>query len=851
VDVNLNIEDKELEFIKEYLKGKTHPLDLSDVANRIALFKTRDTRTHRVKLYNPNCEYKIGDLIFKEYPGKIPIGSKKFIELEGGVILKVVGVKFRFGINEIQLKYEGTSDFKKYTGYLDRQKIELLLPHKQAKPCEKPEYMSEEIDPRKQLDPLEKRDFTSLTRKLSVVLNKDSEIALISNKILLKENLKPIDNTAFEKIKEFLKENKKSETTEFFVENFVKIRPDHEDFDSYCFSLNHRMQIDYKIDFQQTHGAGWGKWNLISVIYYMRKNSLISEENPLLDKVTIANRKNIVQRRKKFEESMSQDGCTTTRYYLTQREISAGAIRLNPGFFDMGDSIEIDLVDTKQKKSYVAYYYKDVNILLGLKEVFERYRTLQATIFLFETPEETTDFAPTSGKLVFNIRTTKKGTVVDRIEYDPDKKAFNVSDEKIASPAFVNKAMFLDSTVIRALYERIDEFREVETLNELIHKIFLEFGTKERNYEIHILRLYHILDLVYPIDLKLVEEVILGNDEFVPAEKMAGVFYLDSDAVVGIEEEEVKRKESLLDETRKKREEVKKEKIEQERRIKEEIRRKREDRRRKREQEMWEKERLRKEIDDKRTLEIKRKKEADLQAQAKTPPAPRPAKPSYEKERTEERPTPQFTPKPAEKTTGKPTDKQPEIPMTKPTEPPSFQPTERPAAKPTERPTIKPLEKFTEKPITKKYEPMTGEKTEKKTEFKKREIPFKPAAEFEKAPEGMSAEEFLRKKEASRWDKKHKDEEKPISKPFKKVERTEEEEVLSEDEIKSQIELEKLKEQMRDRQSNLKENQKKEKVAYKDNGGFSGILASKLDQVVKKGEDKKDETPGDKEKNKQ
>lgn len=739
MDVNLNIEEKEVAFVKDFLKGKVNPVDMHDVAYRVALFKTRETRSHKVKIYNPNCEYKVGDLIYKEYPGKIPVGSKKYLEMDAGVVLKVVGVRTRFGINEVQLKYEGTSDFKKYTAYLERQKIELLLPHKQSKPCEKAVLLPEDSDPRQQQAPLEKREFNALSRKLAGMLNKDHDIALISNKVLLKENLKSLDNEVFDKIKEFLQESKKSETTEFFVENFARIRPDDESFDAYCFSLNYRMQIDYKIDFQQTQDQGWGKWNLISVIYYMKKDSPISVENPLAFNAHIANKKNLSHRRKRFNEELFPDGSFSTRYYLTQREVTAGAVKLKPGFFDLGESIEVELVDAKQKKTYLVYCYKDTNLMLGFKDIFERYKALQGTILTFEIAEG--DEGDSAGKLLFNIRTTKKGTIADRVIYDEEKKAFNALEEKVASPVFVNKSIFLEPAIIRTLYERIAEFRAASSLNKLIHKIFLEFGIKERNYEIHILRLYHILDMIFPIDMKLVEEVILGNDEFVPAEKLAGVFYLDSSAVHVLEEEESKRKETRKDETKKKRDELRRKKIEQERRIKDEIRKKREERRKKREQEMWEKERLKKESEEKRAQESGLRKKRD----AAPPPAPAPT------------------------------------------------------------PTIA-----------------------KATHKKKDTSPPTPSGE-ELSEEARKKEALLKKA------KKKKDEEveKVTVKTPKRTDRKPDDS-LSEDEIKSQIELEKLKDQMGQRK---RKRVKKKEVAYKDESGTSGGVFAKLDELVKK-EDK-------------
>lgn len=760
MDINLNIEREDIDFLKSQLQGKVLPLELEDVAYQVALFKTREKRTDKVIIYNPNCEYKVGDLIYKEYPGKIPVGAKKYIEMEKGVVLRVAEARERFGLHEIKLCYEGTSEFKKYTDFLDRQKIELLLPHKQEQPCEDLEYLDQEIDPRQKQAPLVEKDFNVLKKKLISALNKEAEIALISNKVLLIENLKSIEPAVFDKIREFLKENKKSETTEFFVKSFVNKEPDEEDFVAYCFALNYIMKTDYKIDFQQTNDVGWGKWNLISVIYYMKKNSIMSKENPLLSKVTIGDKKNIAQKRRKFEEALFPEG--VTKYYLTQREITAGAVKIKPGFFELGESIEVEIIDSKTKKTYLIYFYSDVNLMLGLKEIYEKYKVLQGAILTFERFDDQ--------KLYFSIRTTKKGTISDTVVYDPAKKAFKSLEEKIATPVFVLKAMFLESTVFNNLYEKIEEFRKIETLNKLIHKVFLEFGVKEKNYEIHILRLYHILDLIFPIDLKLVEEIVISNYEFVPAEKIPGVFYLDSAAVAEIEEEEYRRREMVVDESKKKREEVRKKKRDEELRIKEEIRRKREERRRKREEEMFLKEKLekeRREREERRLLELERKRESFKRLTA--------AKAGEQVRSRDGEVRKKFYRGPQK----------------------DFRKAER------ELP-------FTQKPG------MPGPA---------KEIPLADAAGKVVHPKKV---------------KKKKEEEK-ITKTPKKVVKELIEVPLSEDEIKSEIQLEKLKEKIVTGKETVKEAKKvkeEKKIAYRDDGGFAGVFASKLDEIVKKEDDK-------------
>jgi len=737
IETSLDIGAADMEFVRQFLKGKTQPLDFADIVYQVALFKTRDDRKSQVKVYDPGCEYKAGDLIFKDYPGQLPVGNKKYITVDQGVILKVEEARHRNGREEILLSYDGTSDFRKYTEYLVKQKIDLLLPHKDEKPCREAEYITIDIDPRQTQSPLIERDFNFLRKKLTTALNKETAIAFINGKVLLKENLKPIAPEVFTSIREFLKGRPLSESTEFFVENFCKVEPASAEFAATCFALNYIMTSEYKIDLMQTSNVGWGKWHLISVLYHIKKNVLVSEANPFLNKVSYADRKNLPQKRKKFEEQIFSEG--ETRYFLTQREVSSGAVRLKPGLYDFGEAVEIEAVDALSHKRYTLYYYQDENLLLGFDKVFESYKALQGTTMVIEqTP---------AGEFQFTVKTTKKGAITDKIIYDADKKVFMVSGDKMASTVAPNKSIFLEAEVFHALAERLDEFRKVETYNKLFHKIFLEFGGREKNYEIHILRLYHILDLIAPVDLKLVEEVILSNPEFIPAEKMAGVFYLDSDAVVEIEEEEKLRRQGLIDDQKRKREESRRLQHDEELKAQDDIRLLREERRKKREEEMWQKEKLREEKESQRRAEIA------FAAQESAPAV------------------------------------------------------ESRAAR---KPYAKGKEEFA-----------------------------KPEAAFAEAPAKPDAVKKQKKKIVA---------EKPI-KTVKKGQKKILEEKIELDEIKKQIMREDLIETAADKEEIVRNEPVKEaKVAYKDEGAFSGIFASQLDQIVKKESEAPAKSNGKKEK---
>ncbi len=602
MEINLNIENKDLKFLKDFLKGVKSPVEIDELTNQLALFKTKSNREDKVKIYNPRCEFKVNDLIYKDYHGRIPVGAKKYIELERGVVLKVVEVRSRFK-DEVKLIYEGTSDYKKYIDYLTRQKIELLLPHKMDKPCEKPEYLSPELDPRNFYDPLLEKDYNNLRKKLVAHLNKNSEIAYAGGKAILTENLMPIETEVFTKIREFLTDSGKSESTEFFVENFIKIKPEDENFEAYCFSLNFKMKNEYKIDFQQVNFEGWGKWNMISVIYYLLKDSIISDENPFLKNIKIENKKGIASARKKFEEKLFDED--QTKYFLTQREIFAGAVRLRSGMFDIEESIEVELVDENTKKTYIGYYYSESNLLMGLADIFNNYKVLQGSIISIYQGDGTVFF--------FSIRTTKKGTVSEKIEYIADRKIFSVKDEKIASQVFINKSIYLEQKDLIELEEKIDMLRDSNSFNDLLNKIFIEFGVKERNYEIHILKLYHILDLISPVDLRTVMDVTFGNPAFVPSEKIHGVFYLDQSYISDLVHEEKIQKEIHETQVKIERDEERQHQITEEQKVSEEIRLIREERRRKREEEM-----RKVELMEKERLE-RLKKEKDGQRKQRTP----------------------------------------------------------------------------------------------------------------------------------------------------------------------------------------------------------------------------------------
>jgi hypothetical protein len=457
----------------------------------------------------------------------------------------------------------------------------------------------------------------------------------------------------------------------------------------------------------------------------LKKNSLIGITNPLLKTISIENKRNVNKKVKEFQEYIFPE---KNKYILTQREVTSGSLKIRPEIYSLNDSIEVELTDKTTKKKYQLYYYSDSSLILGFNKIFENYIAIQGLMLTLEQTDE--------DKFKFAIRTSKKGTIANKIVFDDEKNVFRSTEEKIATSVFISRLLYLESWIMEKVAGMIDDLREIKTFKDLLHKIFFEFGQKEKNFELHILTLYHIADLVYPVNFKTILEVVLDSHEFVYSEKSPGIFYLDSEILTDIEEEEKKRRQVKIEEARKKREEQRQHLLEEEMQLKEERRKIREERRNKREAEMRQKE-----LD-----QLRQKQE---KAEAKKP---------VRKKAAATADTPRA-------------DKQGEL-------------------IPGEQPTEKDLVKL-KKAKQKKHKPEIEEKTK----------------------------------------------DKPIVAQKKKVV---EDDGIDMEEVKDQIHLEKLKEDLaktKVKKAKAKK-EKAKKIAYKDEGAFGGIFADKLDTVIKK-DDKK------------
>ena len=118
---------EDIALVERELGATTRPLELKDLAQKVAFAKTAGQRTQAVKKYDPNCVYEKGDFIYKDYDEPLTVGSKSVEHFQGAVILEVVGKTFykHFNCDMLELDYPGGGVFRKYVDYMKKPSARL------------------------------------------------------------------------------------------------------------------------------------------------------------------------------------------------------------------------------------------------------------------------------------------------------------------------------------------------------------------------------------------------------------------------------------------------------------------------------------------------------------------------------------------------------------------------------------------------------------------------------------------------------------------------------------------------------------------------------------------------------
>lgn len=513
------ITPENLSFIEKELSHTKKPLSLQEMAKKLAYKKTSSQMQQEVKKYDPECQYEIGDLIYKEYDEPLMVSSKGMESFKGAVVLQLIGkIDYKdFNCEMLEVDYSGGGTFRKYIEYMKKTKTQVLLPSNLEGKAKPPEKIEKKEDPRLSALPMTDRDFKSLEKNLRAALSKSPKFFNWNEFWQLSEKKIDIKNKKIDQIKTFLDETKHSAATPELVEKFFNIKSADELFDLHCMSLTYLLEKTHKKDFIYVSPLDWGKWHLKKTLNSFPQNLPLSAPKA---KVPLS-----VEETK---EEISHSPKTPLKIYLGWREILSGGIKIpkavNKEFSRAKEHI---FTDTEGGKEYTVYYYPSSGYILGLKEFYEAHNVPQGASLTLEK----------KGLNQFNfwLKKSKKKISVLKVSYDSKKDVIDQSGKEEFTFSIPNKIIHLERETLVKLLSLFIERKKLE-LPELLAFVFKNFGLEGNKFSLHYLRAYHLVDILKRSTQEDVEKVLLSTPEFSQSEKNAGIFLYQEK----IEEEEEK-----------------------------------------------------------------------------------------------------------------------------------------------------------------------------------------------------------------------------------------------------------------------------------------------------------------------
>ncbi len=504
----MQITKENIEFIEKELSHTSKPLSLQEVTKKLAYKKSSGQMSQEVMMYDPECKYEVGDLIYKEYDEPLTVSSKGMESYKGAVVLRVVGkTDYKdFNCEMLEVDYSGGGLFRKYIDYMKKTKTQVLLPSYIESKAKALKKIDKKEDPRLTALPMTDRDLKTLEKNLSKALSKSPKFFNWNDYWQLSEKQVEIKDKKIDEIKAFIEETKLSAATPELVEKFFNIKSTDELFDLHCMSLTYVLEKNYKKDFIFVSPLNWGKWHL--------KKTLQSFSQGLPFSAPKAKVPPAVEEAK---EEIPHPSEAPIKIYLGWREILSGGIKI-PKFLtkEFSRAREYVFTDIEGEKDYTVYYYPSSSFILGLKEFYEIHNVPQGASLTLER----------KGLNQFNfwLKKSKKKISVLKITYDPKKDTLSQSGEELFTFSIPNKIIHLERETLEKLLSLYKDRKKLE-LPELLAFIFKNFGLERNKCSLHYLRAYHLVDVLKRTTQEEVEKSLLTTPEFFQSEKNAGIFF--------------------------------------------------------------------------------------------------------------------------------------------------------------------------------------------------------------------------------------------------------------------------------------------------------------------------------------
>jgi len=524
---NTTISAEDLAWLQDDLRKNTAVVTLHDLAVKLAYRKNAGLLSQEVKVYDPNCAYKVGDLIYKEYDEQLLVSSKGTEHFKGTVVLQVIKkISYEsFNCEMLEVDFTGGGTFRRHIDYMKKSKTQVLLPSATEGSCQAPTVLEKGQDPRMKELPMTERDFRTLTRNLGTALSRSKDYFHWQDSYHLAEKQVPIEDDVVRQIETRIRETGKSAGAADLVKDLMGTKPTAKDFDLHCISLNAALDKRFKKSFVYISPDNKGKWFLKEILEELLKDLPLAKPMAKLPSPS--------------ETAGTAPASTPQTFplktYLTWREVLSGGVTVPKSLArELSQSREYTFVDTDGRGSHTAYFYPPRMIFLGLKEYYQKYTVTQGASLTLEKGEDHT--------IHVTLKRSKKGSAVPYVTYDAKKDRFALADKEVSTTSLPNKIIFLDSDALRALEALYSERTNLD-LRDLLILVFKNFGLEGEALSLHMQRAFHLVDLLRHTNLTDVEKVLCSTPEFIRSEKKKGLFHYKE----FIETEEEEAAESLED----------------------------------------------------------------------------------------------------------------------------------------------------------------------------------------------------------------------------------------------------------------------------------------------------------------
>jgi hypothetical protein len=504
----MQITEENIEFIEKELSHTNKPLSLQEMTKKLAYKKRSGQMSQEVMMYDPECKYEVGDLIYKEYDEPLTVSSKGMESFKGAVVLRVVGkTDYKdFNCEMLEVDYSGGGIFRKYIDYMKKTKTQVLLPSNIESKTKALTRIDKKEDPRLTALPMTDRDLKTLEKNLSKALSKSPKFFNWNDYWQLSEKQVEIKDKKIDEIKALIEKTKISAATTELVEKLFNIKSADELFDLHCMSLTYVLEKNYKKDFTFVSPLSWGKWHLKKTLQSFSQGLPFS-----------APKAKVPPSVEEAKEEISHPSETPIKIYLGWREILSGGIKIPKSLTkEFSRAREYVFTDIEGEKDYTVYYYPSSNFILGLKEFYEIHNVPQGASLTLERKE--------LNQFNFWLKKSKKKISVLKITYDPKKDTLSQSGEELFTFAIPNKIIHLERETLEKLLSLYKDRKKLE-LPELLAFVFKNFGLEGNKCSLHYLRAYHLVDVLRRTTQEEVEKALLTTPEFFQSEKNPGIFF--------------------------------------------------------------------------------------------------------------------------------------------------------------------------------------------------------------------------------------------------------------------------------------------------------------------------------------